>query len=111
MIALTDLLRQVSTMHAAAPCRKRLIQVAAASALWLTVAAVMLPFSLNPVVTPFARVIMVCTVCVWTPSMIACAWFNTPSAAAATRPIKRSRAAALYERYASYDLYSAKCFD
>lgn len=99
MVALRDLLRQVATTYATAPCRKRAIQAAVAVLMWLMTAVVVGPLAANPSATGPATVLLLSILFVWTPGLIAYAWATAPSAAAADRPIVRSRVALLYDKY------------
>ena len=58
MVALRDLLRQVATTYATAPCRKRAIQVAVAVLMWLMTAAVVGPFAAHPAAAGSATVLL-----------------------------------------------------
>ena len=99
MVALRDLLRQVATTYATAPCRKRAIQAAVAVLMWLMTAVVVGSFAANPNAAGSAAALLLGILFVWTPGLIAYAWATAPSAAAADRPIVRSRVALLYDKY------------
>jgi len=99
VVALRDLLRQVATTYAAAPCRKRTIQAVVAALLWLLTAVVTVPFLTNPVIKDVSRLALLGVIVVWTPGVVAYAWATAPSTAAADRPIERSRVALLYDKY------------
>jgi hypothetical protein len=98
VVALRDLLFQVAANNAEAPCRKRVIQVVVASAVWLVAAVVGVPFALASRVA-MSRIINWSTIFIFTPMMIAYAWATVPSAEEASRPIERSRVALLYDKF------------
>ena len=70
VVALRDLLRQISTTHVAAQCRKRAIQVAAGGAVWFVTAMLMIGFLTNPAATGVVRVVIAGVIVVWSPGLL-----------------------------------------